>query len=39
MRQTHPLVREDVTYGLYCKGSVEKKILVVSLKRLDAKTN
>jgi hypothetical protein len=33
------LVIEDVTYGLHNKGSVENKSLVMSLKRLDVKTN
>jgi hypothetical protein len=37
-RQTHSLVREDVTKDYHKKCSVEK-ILVVSLKGLVAKTN
>jgi hypothetical protein len=39
-RQTHLLVREDVTTDYHKKFSVEKKrVLVESLKGLVAKTN
>jgi hypothetical protein len=38
-RQTHPLVREDVNMDYENKYSVEKKMLVMILKRLVAKTN
>jgi hypothetical protein len=38
-RQTHPLVREMLRKDYKCKGSVEKKLLVVSLKGFVAKTN
>jgi hypothetical protein len=38
-RHTHPLVREDVTKDYHRKGSIGKKLQVVSLKGLVAKTN
>jgi hypothetical protein len=38
-RQTHPLVREAVKSGLWRQVFGWKKLLVVSLKGLDAKTN
>jgi hypothetical protein len=37
-RQTHVLVREDVTYGLLPQGFSWKKSLVVSLKGPDTMT-
>jgi hypothetical protein len=36
-RQAHPLASEDVK-DYECKGSVAKRFLFVSLKRLGAKT-
>jgi hypothetical protein len=38
-KQTHLLVREDVTLGLLPQFSWKNKSLVVGLKGLDAKTN
>jgi hypothetical protein len=39
-RQTHPLVREDVTQGLCPQGfSCQNNSLVVNLKGLGAETN
>jgi hypothetical protein len=38
-RQTHTLIREDVRKDYNRKGSVEKRMLAVSLKGFVAKTN